>query len=90
MIAPEAVLEAAAQIAGQAHHTPVLSSSTLNHQTHYQIFFKCENFQRVGAFKFRGAFNAISRVPTSLQVLRAIMLRESRWQLSYWVCGRWW
>lgn len=62
MIAPEAVLEAAAQIAGQAHHTPVLSSSTLNHQTHYQIFFKCENFQRVGAFKFRGAYNAISRL----------------------------
>ena len=62
MIAPEAVLEAAAQIAGHAHHTPVLSSTTLNHQTQFQVFFKCENFQRVGAFKFRGAYNAISRL----------------------------
>lgn len=75
MIAPEAVLEAAAQIAGHAHHTPVFSSSTLNHQTNYQIFFKCENFQRVGAFKFRGAYNAISRL--SAQEKRAGVITHS-------------
>ncbi|HNS40568.1 MAG TPA: pyridoxal-phosphate dependent enzyme, partial [Promineifilum sp.] len=62
MIAPEAVLEAANRIAGQAHHTPVLSSRTLDEQTGYHVYFKCENFQRVGAFKFRGAYNAISRL----------------------------
>lgn len=62
MIAPEAVLEAANRIAGQAHHTPVLSSRTLDEQTGYHVYFKCENFQHVGAFKFRGAYNAISRL----------------------------
>ena len=62
MIAPEAVLAAAERIAGQAHHTPVLSSRTLDERTGCRIYFKCENFQRVGAFKFRGAYNAISRL----------------------------
>ncbi|MFY8088972.1 MAG: pyridoxal-phosphate dependent enzyme, partial [Rubrivivax sp.] len=55
-------IEAAAQrIAGVAHRTPVLSSSTANERTGATVFFKCENFQRMGAFKFRGAFNALSR-----------------------------
>jgi threo-3-hydroxy-L-aspartate ammonia-lyase len=43
-----------------AHKTPVLTSSALNKQLGAEIFFKCENFQRVGAFKFRGAYNSIS------------------------------
>lgn len=42
-----------------AHKTPVLSSQTLNNQTGAKLFFKCENFQKVGAFKFRGATNAV-------------------------------
>lgn len=62
MITPEAVLEAAAQIAGQAHRTPVLTSRTLDEAIDGRVFFKGENFQRVGAFKFRGAYNAISRL----------------------------
>lgn len=62
MIAPEAVLEAAGRISDQAHHTPVLSSRTLDDIMGCHVFFKCENFQRVGAFKFRGAYNAISRL----------------------------
>ncbi|MFX1521715.1 MAG: pyridoxal-phosphate dependent enzyme [Promethearchaeota archaeon] len=45
-----------------ANHTPVMTSRTLNALTGGQIFFKCENFQRIGAFKFRGAFNAISQL----------------------------
>lgn len=45
-----------------AHLTPVLTSSQANELTKSQIFFKCENFQRMGAFKFRGAYNAISRL----------------------------
>lgn len=60
MIAPEAVLAAAQRIAGQAHRTPVLSSHTLDERMRCRVYFKCENFQRVGAFKFRGAYNAIS------------------------------
>lgn len=55
-------IEAAAErIAGIAHRTPVLTSRTANERSGAQLFFKCENLQRMGAFKFRGAFNAISR-----------------------------
>jgi threonine dehydratase len=55
-------IEAAAQaIAGVAHRTPVMSSRQVNEGLGAQVFFKCENFQRVGAFKFRGAYNALSR-----------------------------
>ena len=59
---PTAVLEAAARIQGIANHTPVHTSRTLNQQTRHQIYLKCENFQRVGAFKFRGAYNAVSQL----------------------------
>ena len=59
---PTAVLEAAARIQGIANHTPVHTSRTLNQQTGHQIYLKCENFQRVGAFKFRGAYNAVSQL----------------------------
>jgi threonine dehydratase len=52
---------AASRIAGVAHRTPVLTSRTLNEMTGAEVFFKCENFQRMGAFKFRGAFNALSK-----------------------------
>ena len=55
------VVAAAQRLDGQAHHTPVMQSRTLNAQLGASIYFKCENFQRMGAFKFRGAFNALSR-----------------------------
>jgi threonine dehydratase len=54
------VQAAAARLEGQAHRTPVLRSRTVDAATGAQFFFKCENFQRMGAFKFRGAFNALS------------------------------
>jgi threonine dehydratase len=53
---------AARQIAGVAHRTPVATSRTIDAQTGATIFFKCENLQRAGAFKFRGAYNALSRL----------------------------
>jgi len=55
------VLAAAGRLKGHAHRTPVLSSRTANERTGAQVFFKCENFQRMGAFKFRGAFNALAQ-----------------------------
>ena len=56
-------IEAAAQrLDGQAFKTPVLTSDTIDAKTGGSLFFKCENFQRAGAFKFRGAFNALSRL----------------------------
>jgi len=50
---------AAERIAPFAHRTPVLTSAYFNDRTGAEVFFKCENFQRVGAFKFRGATNAV-------------------------------
>ncbi len=55
------VAAAAQRLQGHAHRTPVLSSVTANAMVGAQVFFKCENLQRMGAFKFRGAFNALSR-----------------------------
>ena len=56
------VRDAAARLAGIAHRTPVLRSRTLDRLVGAEVFLKCENFQRVGAFKFRGAYNAASRL----------------------------
>jgi threonine dehydratase len=53
---------AARRLEGYAHRTPVLTSSTVDRSLGASVFFKCENFQRMGAFKFRGAFNALSRL----------------------------
>ncbi len=50
------------RIAGVARRTPVLTSTTANEMVGARLFFKCENFQRMGAFKFRGAFNAVSQL----------------------------
>jgi threo-3-hydroxy-L-aspartate ammonia-lyase len=53
--------QAASRIRGVAHRTPVLTSRTANTMAGAELFFKAENLQRMGAFKFRGAYNAISR-----------------------------
>lgn len=55
------VIAAALRLEGQAHRTPVLQSRTADDRLGARVFFKCENFQRTGAFKFRGAFNALSK-----------------------------
>ena len=55
-------IEAAAKrLQGHAHRTPVLRSRTADERTGAQVYFKCENFQRMGAFKFRGAYNALAQ-----------------------------
>lgn len=56
------VRAAASRLRGHAHRTPVLRSATADARTGASLFFKCENLQRMGAFKFRGAFNAISKL----------------------------
>jgi threo-3-hydroxy-L-aspartate ammonia-lyase len=55
------VSAAARRLQGHAHRTPVLRSATADLRLKAELFFKCENLQRMGAFKFRGAFNALSR-----------------------------
>jgi threonine dehydratase len=56
------VQEAYIHLKDHAHHTPVMTSQTLNELVGADVYLKCENFQRMGAFKFRGAFNAIRQL----------------------------
>ncbi len=56
------ILAAKKRLQGHANVTPVHTSRTLNRMLGAEVFFKCENFQRIGAFKFRGAFNSISQL----------------------------
>jgi threonine dehydratase/serine racemase len=62
----ESVRAAAARLAGRVHRTPVMTCATLNRLANRSLFFKCENFQKVGAFKFRGASNAVSQLPAEV------------------------
>ncbi len=58
----EDIAAAHERIKGVAKRTPVLTSATVDALTGARVFFKCENFQRMGAFKFRGAYNALSQL----------------------------
>ena len=60
-ISADDVAAAARRLEGHALRTPVLTSRTADERTGAQLFFKCENFQRMGAFKFRGAYNALAQ-----------------------------
>ncbi|MFF4282128.1 threo-3-hydroxy-L-aspartate ammonia-lyase [Streptomyces kronopolitis] len=70
------VRDAARRLAGVAHRTPVLRSRTLDALAGAEIHLKCENFQRVGAFKFRGAYNALSRL-SAQQLARGVAAYSS-------------
>ena len=59
------IVDAHKRLTGVAHKTPVLTSRTIDRLANSQVFFKCENFQRAGAFKFRGAYNALSQLSES-------------------------
>ena len=64
------------RLKNQAHVTPVMTSQTLNQLVGAEVFLKCENFQRMGAFKFRGAFNAMSQL-TDEQKRRGVITHSS-------------
>jgi threonine dehydratase len=70
------VAAAAKRLAGRAHRTPIMTSRQVDERTGCGVFFKCENFQRMGAFKFRGAFNAISQL-TPEQKSRGVITYSS-------------
>lgn len=61
LVSYDDVAAASRRIEGVAHRTPVLTSRTVNAVSGSSAYFKCENFQRVGAFKFRGAYNALAQ-----------------------------
>lgn len=70
------VKEAVKRVAPYVHRTPVLTSSTIDRMLDASIFFKCENFQRMGAFKFRGASNAILQL-TQEERARGVITHSS-------------
>ena len=90
MITYDDIASAAEQIRGVAHRTPVATSRLLDAACGNRMFLKCENLQRVGAFKFRGAYNAVSRLsdeeraPGSSPTRRATMPRRWRWCARSW------
>ncbi|MCS7044751.1 MAG: pyridoxal-phosphate dependent enzyme [Gemmataceae bacterium] len=70
------VRQAAERIAGWAHRTPVFTCATLNRRAGKSLFFKCEQWQKVGAFKFRGACNAVRKLPPE-QAARGVITHSS-------------
>ena len=63
------VLAAAARIERFVHRTPVLTSRAINAMIGAELYFKCENLQRMGAFKIRGATNAVRMLPAGVRVV---------------------
>jgi threonine dehydratase len=76
MVSFEDIAAAHERIKPHAHRTPVLSSTTIDARTGARVFFKCENLQRMGAFKFRGAYNALSQL-TGEQKKRGVLAFSS-------------
>ena len=76
MVSFEDVEEAARRLRGIAHLTPVMTSRTLDERLGAKLFLKCENLQRAGAFKFRGAFNAVARL-TPAERARGVLTYSS-------------
>ena len=72
----QTIREAHARIAPHIHRTPVLSSAILNEKVGAELFFKCENFQKVGAFKARGACNAVMSL-SDVQARRGVVTHSS-------------
>jgi len=70
------ILQAAERIQPYAHRTPVLTCESLNQRVGAQVFLKCENLQKVGAFKFRGATNAVFSLPEA-QAARGVVAHSS-------------
>ena len=76
MVTYDDIASAAEQIKGAAHRTPVATSRLLDAVCGNRMFLKCENLQRVGAFKFRGAYNAVSRL-TDAERMRGVITHSS-------------
>ncbi len=70
------ILQASHRLQAIAHHTPIITSRTVDSLTQAQVFFKCENFQRTGSFKFRGAYNALCQL-TDTQKQRGVLAYSS-------------
>lgn len=84
----EDVVRAAMRLDGVAHRTPVATSRTLNARLGTRAFFKCENFQRIGAFKFRGAYNALAKLAARGHTAGAIAYSSGNHAQAVALAGR--
>ena len=84
----EDIEAAALRIAGQADRTPVMTSASVDRRTGARVFFKCENLQRMGAFKFRGAFNALARLSTEERARGVIAFSSGNHAQAVALAGR--
>jgi threonine dehydratase len=82
------VVSAARQIAGVAHRTAIATSRTIDARTGARVFFKCENLQRGGAFKFRGAYNALSRLPSDQRARGVVAFSSGNHAQAVALAGR--
>lgn len=84
----EDVREAADRLDGVAHRTPVMTSRTVNARADAEVFFKCENFQRTGAFKIRGGYNAVSQLSPEAKERGVITYSSGNHAQAVAVAGR--
>ena len=82
------VLAAHKRLAGHALRTPTLSSPAINQHLDLSLFFKCENLQRVGAFKFRGAWNAMSQLTASARQKGVVTHSSGNHAQAIALCGK--
>jgi len=75
-ISIDQIYQAAVRIGGHAHRTPVVTNRTFNQLSGLQVFFKCENLQRTGSFKFRGACNAVAML-SAAQLTHGVVTHSS-------------
>ncbi|MDC0039517.1 threo-3-hydroxy-L-aspartate ammonia-lyase [Gammaproteobacteria bacterium] len=82
------VLAAHKRLAGHALRTPTLSSPAINQHLDLSLFFKCENLQRIGAFKFRGAWNAMSQLTESARHKGVVTHSSGNHAQAIALCGK--
>lgn len=82
------VQNASRRLNGIVHRTPVMTSRTINDRVNANVFFKCENFQRTGAFKLRGAYNAVSQLPSDAMTKGVITYSSGNHAQAVALAGR--
>ena len=82
------VARAAERLRGHAHRTPVLSSRTFDERTGARVLFKCENLQRMGAFKFRGAYNALAQLAPAVRTRGVVAYSSGNHAQAVALAGR--
>ena len=82
MINKEQIEEAHNRIRQYVHRTPVMTSDLLNEAAGCRLFFKCENFQKIGAFKIRGAMNAALQIGLDINLARELVIETMKGSLE--------